>query len=154
MYEINELYNLEFRFLPEIFGIYEKTKTNPGINIDEEKLTDIEFIRSYYKSNFINWNEFKFEKKELQNNVKEFIYNFGVPKDYTLCHFAIFYVDEANKIYKYFTLEKTVDFCGNGNNYPVVCGQKGPSHLNYGIKCPPNLESFEEVIQSIINNKK
>ena len=145
----HELYDLEFRFLPEIFEIYEKTKKNPGINFDEEKLVDIEFFKTQFKSRYINWDEFKFEKKELSDKVKEFIYCFGTPKDSPLCYYAIFYVDEANKIYKYFTLEKTASFMGE--DAPYVCGQKGAQHINYGIRCPSNIESFENIIKTIAN---
>ena len=148
-----ELYDLEFHFLPEIFEIYEKTKMNPGINFDEDKLIDIEFIKKQYKSKYINWDEFKFEKKELSNNVKEFIYCFGKPNDYPLCYYAIFYVDESNKIYNYFTLEKTDIFKGKGDDYSCVCGQKGSQHINYGIGCPSNITSFEKIIKIIVNKK-
>ena len=149
--EHQELYHLEFTFLPEICDIYEKTKKNPGINFDEEKLIDIQLIKTQIKSKYINWDELKFEKKELSNNVKEFIYCFGRPKDPPLCYYAIFYVDESNKIYKFFTLEKTNNFMGEGDDYPYVCGQKGSQHINYGIRCPPNLEKFENIIKTIAN---
>ena len=105
----------------------------------------------WYHLRHINWDELKFEKKELSNNVKEFIYCFGRPKDPPLCYYAIFYVDESNKIYKFFTLEKTNNFMGEGDDYPYVCGQKGSQHINYGIRCPPNLEKFENIIKTIAN---
>ena len=148
----HELYNLEFTFLPEIFTIYEKTKRSPGIQFDENKLIDIEYIKNQFKSRYINWDKFKFEKKELSNNIKEFIYSFGEPKDTPLCYYCIYYVDQDNDIFEYFTLEKTmVTFTGDDN--PYVCGQKGSQHINYGIRCPPNLESFEKAIQSIVQKR-
>ena len=105
-----ELYDLEFKFLPEICELYERTKKSPGISMDEDKLVDIDFIKKKYQTKSIDWNNFKFEKKELSNNVKEFIYSFGTPNDHPLCYYAVFYVDESNKIFEYFTLEKTINF--------------------------------------------
>ena len=63
--EHHELYTLEFKFLPEIFALYEKTKKNPGVNFDEMKLIDIKFIKNQFESRYIDWDTFKFEKKEL-----------------------------------------------------------------------------------------
>lgn len=143
-----ELYNLEFKFLPNLFALYEKCKKIPGVNMDESKFIDIDFIKSQHPTKYVNWDNFKFEKKELSNNVKELIYNFGEPKDSPLCYYGIFYIDEINNIYEYFTLEKSL----MDSSY-VVCGQKGPQHKNYGISCPPKLEDFEKVIQLIIEKK-
>ena len=143
-----ELYNFEFTFLPNLFSLYEQCKKSPGINMDESKFIDIEFLKSQFPTKYINWDNFKFEKKELSNNVKEFIYNFGEPKGSPLCYYGIFYIDEANNIYEYFTLEKTFMF----SSY-VVCGQKGSQHNNYGIKCSSKLEDFEKAIQLIIEKK-
>ena len=151
-FEHQELYNLEFIFLPEIFSVYEKTKKNPGVNIDEMKLIDIEFIKNKSESRYIDWDTFKFEKKELSNNVKEFIYSFGEPKDVPLCYYSIFYMDQNNDIFEYFTLEKTSPPLA-GPGLPYICGQKGSQHINYGITCSPNIESFEKAIQQIINKK-
>lgn len=141
-----EFYNFEFMFLPNIFDLYEKSKKSPGINFDESKFIDIEFLKKQYPTKMVDWDKFKFEKKELPNNVKEFIYNFGEPKESPLCYYGIFYVDEANNIYEYLTLEKSFD-----SSY-VICGQKGSQHKNYGIKCSKNFEDFEKMVINIIGN--
>ena len=130
--EHQELYTFEFKFLPEIFALYEKTKKSPGVNFDEMKLIDTKFIKNQFESRYIDWDKFKFEKKELSNNVKEFIYSFGEPKDVPLCYYSIFYVDQDNNIFEYFTLEKTNPSLGPG--FPYICGQKESQHINYGIK--------------------
>ena len=150
--EHHELYTLEFKFLPEIFALYEKTKKNPGVNFDEMKLIDIKFIKNQFESKYIDWDTFKFEKKELTNNVKEYIYSFGEPKDVPLCYFSIFYMDQDNNIFEYFTLEKTSPSM-LGPGLPYICGQKGSQHINYGITCSPNIESFEKAIQTIVNKR-
>ena len=151
--EHQELYSLEFKFLPEIFALYEKTKKSPGVNFDEMKLIDIKFIKNQFESRYIDWNKFKFEKKELPNNVKEFIYSFGEPKEVPLCYYSIFYLDQDNNIFEYFTLEKTSSSPINGSGLPYICGQKGSQHINYGITCSPNIDSFEKAIQIILNKR-
>ena len=40
-----------------------------------------------------------------------------------------------------------------GPGLPYICGQKGSQHINYGITCPPNIESFEKAIQTIVNKR-
>ncbi len=35
----------------------------------------------------------------------------------------------------------------------VVCGQKGSQHKNYGLECPSDFETFEKVVQIIIDKK-
>lgn len=148
--EHHELYLFEFKFLPSLFELYETRKNNPTLNFDESQLIDIEFLKKKYETKHIDWNQFKFEKKTLPNNAKEFIYNFGEPKNAPLCYFAIFYVDEENKIYEYITLEKTYI----SKKFPyVVCGQKGSQHKNYGLECPSDFETFEKVVQIIIDKK-
>ena len=49
-----ELYDLEFKFLPEICELYERTKKSPGISMDEDKLVDIDFIKQKYQTKSID----------------------------------------------------------------------------------------------------
>ena len=148
--EHNELYFLEFRFLPKLFDLYKDAK-NIFDNFNEDKLINIKFIQKKIENDNINWNKIKFEKKVLPNNAKEFIYDFGVPSSYPLCRFAIFYADDKNNIYEYITLEKTLLF----KNYPyLICGQKGTKHYNFALECPENFESFEKLALNLIEEKK
>ena len=119
--------------------------------MDEDKsLIDLEIMKNSFPYKNIDWSQFKFWKKILPNNTKEFIYDFGEPIGYPLCRFAIFYVDHLNGIYEYITLEKTLDY----QRYPfVVCGQKGKQHKNYSIECSGNLDIFENVVLKIIGDK-
>ena len=149
MLEHKELYFLEFRFLPKLFELYEDAKKIFD-NFDESKIINKDFMKKNIDNEHIYWDEFKFVKKELPNNVKEFIYDFGVPNSYPLCRYAIFYADDANNIHEFFTLEKTLMF----NKYPyLICGQKGERHYNFGLECPDNLEFFEKVIHELIQEK-
>ena len=147
-----ELYQLEFRFLPKLCEIFEREKTNnPDKELNEDELLiDLEKMKNNIPSQRIDWSQFKFWKKILPNNAKEFIYDFGEPKEFPLCRFAIFYVDQLNKIFEYITLEKTVNF----KKFPfIVCGQKGPQHKNYGIECPGDLDTFEKIAQEIVGKQ-
>lgn len=150
--EHHEYYEFEFKFLPTLFDAYEKQKRqHPDQEVDEDKLLiNIENIKNHVKFQCIDWNKFKFEKKILPNNAKEFIYDFGEPKTHPLCRFAIFYVDHLNGIFEYITLEKAIDF----KYYPYyVCGQKGPQHKNYGLECSGDLENFEKLVQEIVEKQ-
>lgn len=144
-----EMYQLQFRFLPKLFSLHEediKDKKNPV----EDKLIDIETIKTIPIFSHIDWSKFKFEKKILANGAKEFIYDFGEPKSLTLCRFAIFYVDANNGIFEYITLEKTCEY----KQFPyLICGQKGPQHKNYGIECPADFNTFEKRAHEIIQKE-
>lgn len=147
-----ELYQLEFRFLPKLCEIYEREKrNNPEKELDEDKLLiDLEKMKNTIPYKSIDWSKFKFWKKILPNNAKEFIYDFGEPQNHPLCRFAIFYVDQLNGLYEYITLEKTINY----KKYPfMVCGQKGPQHKNYGIECSGDLETFEKVSLEIVGKQ-
>ena len=147
-----ELYQLEFRFLPKLCEIYEREKRkDPNKEMDEDNLLiGLENMKNTLPCKRIDWSKFKFWKKVLPNNAKEFIYDFGEPKEHPLCRFAIFYVDILNGIYEYITLEKTNFY----KNFPyMVCGQKGPQHKNYSIECPEDLDSFEKIAQEIVGKQ-
>ena len=149
--EHSEYYDFEFKFLPTLFDIYEKQKKeNPDKEINEDNLINIDNIKNQVKYKSIDWTKFKFEKKILANNAKEFIYDFGEPKNHPLCRFGIFYVDHLNGIFEFITLEKTIQY----KYYPyLACGQKGPQHKNYGVECPGELETFEKLVQEIVKKK-
>ena len=121
-------YDLQFKHLPNLFSIYEKRETffkslingdNFLYNITAIKITF--YLRYNYSSEYINWEEFHFHKKNLASDVVEYIYDFGVPKSYLLCRYAIYYVDPINRIYEYFTLEKTKN--DKIDTY-IICGKK------------------------------
>ena len=57
----------------------------------------------------------------MASDVVEYIYDFGVPKSYFHCRYAIYYVDPINRIYEYFTLEKTKN--DKIDTY-IICGKK------------------------------
>lgn len=150
--EHHEYYEFEFKFLPKLFDIYEKQKReNPDKELNEDNLlVNVENIKNIAKFQCIDWTKFKFEKKILPNNAKEFIYDFGEPKNHPLCRFGIYYVDHLNGIFEYITLEKTTMY----THFPYyVCGQKGPQHKNYGLECSGDLETFEKVVQQIIEKQ-
>ena len=106
-------------------------------------------MKRYFPDDYLKWEEYKFEKKVLPNNAIEYIYDYGEPPALPLCRFAIFYVDRAQNIFKYITLENTIIF----RDYPyIICGQKGQQHLLYKNECPPQLEAFEIMVQNIIKN--
>ena len=147
-----EIYDFQFKFLPMIFNYYEKTKKSPGINIDDSKLIDIQFLKEQYKTNFMDWSKFKFEIKQISDKIKEFIYDFGEPKEAPLCHYGIFYVNEENNLFEYFTLEKTLSLGLKNNDY-MVCGQKNSQHNNYGIKCQGKFEIFQKIVDKIITDR-
>ena len=147
-----ELYKLEFSFLPKLCEIYEREKRkDPNKEMEEDKLLiDLEKMKNTLPCKRIDWSQFKFWKKILPNNVKEFIYDFGEPKEHPLCRFAIFYVDILNGIYEYITLEKTLYY----KKFPyIVCGQKGPQHKNYSFECPGDLDTFEKITQEIVGKQ-
>ena len=147
-----ELYQFEFKFLPKLCEIYEREKRkDPDKEMEEDKLLiDVENMKNHIPSKYIDWSQFKFWKKILPNNAKEFIYDFGEPKEHPLCRFAIFYVDILNGIFEYVTLEKTLMY----KNYPyVVCGQKGPQHKNYNMECSDDFDSFEKVVQEVVGKQ-
>ena len=147
-----ELYQLEFRFLPKLCEIYEREKRkDPNKEMEEDKLLiDLEKMKNTLPCQRIDWSQFKFWKKILPNNAKEFIYDFGEPKEHPLCRFAIFYVDILNGIYEYITLEKTIGY----KKFPfMVCGQKGPQHKNYGLECPGDFDTFEKIAQEIVGKQ-
>ena len=87
-------YDLQFKHLPNLFSIYEKRETffkslNNGdnflYNITAIKITF--YLRYNYSSEYINWEEFHFYKKNLASDVVEYIYDFGVPKSYFHCRY-------------------------------------------------------------------
>ena len=108
--EFEQLYFLQFKFLSALANSYAEDKLNNIGKFDESKLTNKELMSSQPLFNAIDWSKIKIEKKELPNNVIEFIYDFGEPKDEPLCRFAIFYVDPNNELYEYYTLQKSKEF--------------------------------------------
>lgn len=140
----NVYYSFYFTYLPILFYEYEeKIKNNTQFNEDD-------YLLNKDNSTFlgIDWSKFNFYKKELDEGVIEYIYDFGEPMASPLCRFGIFYVDKKNEIYEYFTLEKAKVY----DKYKyVVCGKKRhEKHKNYLYSCNDELEVFEEIIQIII----
>ena len=117
-------YDLEFKHLPTLFSIYEKRldffKSLPDGDNFLYNITSIQnsFDLSY-NSEYINWEEFHFYKKNLALDVVEYIYDFGKVEYNLNCKYAIYYIDHKNNIYQYFTLEKAkID----DNNYTyLIC---------------------------------
>ena len=143
-----DLYDLQFKIIPKICALYEDA-IKIFDNFDDTKVINKDFMKRYFPDDYLEWEYYKFEKKVLPNNAIEYIYDYGEPPRFPLCRFAIFYVDRAQNIFKYITLEKTIIFA----QYPyMVCGQRGEQHLNYQFECSPQLETFEKMVQNIIAN--
>ena len=146
--EHKEIYYLQFKFLPQLFELYEDAKKIFN-KFDESKIINIEFMKKHIDNEHIDWSNFKFEKKVLQNNLKEFIYDFGEPKSFPLCRYAIFFTNDKD-IHEYLTLEKTLMY----SKYPyLICSQKGTKHLNFAIECPANFEFFEKLSLQLLKEK-
>ena len=155
--KFNAYYDLEFKHLPTLFSIYEKRidffKSLPDGDNFLYNITNIQnsFDLSY-NSEYINWEEFHFHKKNLGLDVVEYIYDFGKVVYNLNCRYAIYYIDHKNNIYQYFTLEKTnID----DNNYTyLICGlNKNKRHKGYGIECEDNFETFENLVLDIIETQ-
>ena len=86
----------------------------------------------------------------MASDVVEYIYDFGVPKSYFHCRYAIYYVDPINRIYEYFTLEKTKN--DKIDTY-IICGKKNKRHKNYSKECEDNFDTFESMGQDIIETQ-
>ena len=144
-----DLYDLQFKIIPKICTLYEDA-IKIFETFDDLKVINKKFMKRYFPDDYLEWDDYKFEKKVLPNNAIEYIYDYGEPPRFPLCRFAIFYVDRAQNIFKYFTLEKTIMF----RDYPyMLCGQKGEQHLNYMYECPAQFEVFEKMVQNIIEKK-
>ena len=150
-------YDLEFKHLPTLFSIYEKRiyffKSLPDGDDFLYNITNIQnSFDLNYNSEYINWEEFHFYKKNLGLDVVEYIYDFGKVEYNLNCRYAIYYIDHKNNIYRYFTLEKTkID----DNNYTyLICGlNKNNRHKGYGIECEDNFETFENLVLDIIETQ-
>ena len=82
------------------------------------------------------------EKLELSDKKTKFIFTFPKPQVSPECFYALLLFDsDLNSTY--YTLEldfgsSTIFKEGGG----IVCGQKGPKHLNYGRRCKYDLDEF------------
>ena len=138
-----EINKLQKDIIPKLCTLYEDA-IKIFDNFKDTKVIDKTFMKRYFEEGEIEWDDFTFTKKVLPNNAIEYIYDFGEPPRFPLCRFAIFYVDVAQNIFKYITLEKTLF----GNKCPyIVCGVKGEKHVNYMTECPGDLEAFEGIVK-------
>ena len=143
------LYDLQFKIIPKICSLYEDA-IDIFENFKDTKVINKKFMQRYFEKDELDWDDFIFTKRELPTGVIEYIYDFGEPPRIPLCRFAIFYVDKAQKIFEYITLEKTFMF----SKYPyLICGQKGEQHKNYSTECPADLKTFEEMVKEIIDKR-
>ena len=143
------LYDLQRKIIPKLCNLYEDA-IKIFDNFKDTKVIDKQFMKRYFETDEIEWDDFVFEKKELPNKAIEYIYDFGEPPRFPLCRFAIFYVDVAQNIYKYITLEKTI----LPRRFPyMVCGVNGDVHVNYMAECPGDLNAFETLVKEIIDKK-
>ena len=144
-----EINKLQKDIIPKLCTLYEDA-IKIFDNFKDTKVIDKTFMKRYFEEGEIEWDDFTFTKKVLPNNAIEYIYDFGEPPRFPLCRFAIFYVDVAQNIFKYITLEKTLF----GNKCPyIVCGVKGEKHVNYMTECPGDLEAFEGIVKEIVEKK-
>ena len=144
-----EINKLQKDIIPKLCTLYEDA-IKIFDNFKDTKVIDKIFMKRYFEEGEIEWDDFTFTKKVLPNNAIEYIYDFGEPPRFPLCRFAIFYVDVAQNIFKYITLEKTLF----GNKCPyIVCGVKGEKHVNYMTECPGDLEAFEGIVKEIVEKK-
>ena len=145
----DEINKLEKEIIPKLCVLYEDA-IKIFDNFKDTKVIDKDFMQRYFEEGEIEWDNFTFTKKELPNKAIEYIYDFGVPPRFPLCRFAIFYVDVAQNIFRYITLEKTLF----GGKCPyIVCGVQGDKHVGYMKECPGDLNAFEEIVKYIIENK-
>lgn len=82
-----------------------------------------------------------------------YLYEMPEPRTYPDCHFILYYIKRGNKRGKYFTLEKTLEYCGIYVE-PMVCTQKGKlDHQNYGIHVPVDKNKFYDVCKKLVYNE-
>ena len=144
-----EINKLQKDIIPKLCTLYEDA-IKIFDNFKDTKVIDKTFMKRYFEEGEIEWDDFTFTKKVLPNNAIEYIYDFGEPPRFPLCRFAIFYVDVAQNIFKYISLEKTLF----GNKCPyIVCGVKGEKHVNYMTECPGDIEAFEGIVKEIVEKK-
>ena len=144
-----EINKLQKDIIPKLCTLYEDA-IKIFDNFKDTKVIDKIFMKRYFEEGEIEWDDFTFTKKVLPDNAIEYIYDLGEPPRFPLCRFAIFYVDVAQNIFKYITLEKTLF----GNKCPyIVCGVKGEKHVNYMTECPGDLEAFEGIVKEIVEKK-
>ena len=145
----NEYYYYEFVYLPKLFEIYEiKIKNHSNEQFDENDfLLNKTKHAEELKFENINWDKCNIYEKELNKDIKEYIYDFGQPIAHPLFRYAIFYVDTKNEIYEFFTLEKKIDI----SEIPYLIGlQKNNKHIYYDIELEDNFENFEKWVKYII----
>ena len=145
----NEYYYYEFVYLPKLFEIYEiKIKNHSNEQFDENDfLLNKTKHAEELKFENINWDKCNIYEKELNKDIKEYIYDFGQPIAHPLFRYAIFYVDTKNEIYEFFTLEKKLDI----SEIPYLIGlQKNNKHIYYDIELEDNFENFEKWVKYII----
>ena len=141
----------QFKFLPALFSSLEKNKKEKAGNFDETKLINKDLMAKQPIFDSIDFSQIQIEKKILPNNVIEYIYSYGEKLIDSICLYTLFYMDEANHLFIYFTLEKTEEY----KTYPFYVGgmDKG-KHLDYGLECPGDLESFLKSVNIIVEKVK
>ena len=149
MVQIEGIIKLQKDIIPKLCALYEDA-VKIFDNFKDTKVIDKKFMKRYFDEGEIDWDDYMFTKKELPNKAIEYIYDFGEPPTILLSRFAIFYVDVAQNIFEYITLEKTAF----GAKFPyIVCGFKREKHVSYMTDCPDDLNTFEGIVKEIIEKK-
>ena len=145
-------YCFEFDFLPNILPpLYKKGEIDDHVMTHPSEWKKI-LLKKGVRSDF-GIDKIISEKFELSDGKVKFIFTFPTPKVSPECFYALLLFDK-NKDSNYYTLEldfgsSTIFKEGGG----IICGQRGPRHLNYGRRCRNNLEEFQKKVNEIIEGK-
>lgn len=135
------LYCFEYKLIPIYVDIL---KNDPDM---EFKLIDATYwqkdIISMAQPQYIDWDEISCEIVGDWGSEYVFLYEFPKPFDVLLAKYGAVYVNKQKKIYKYYTLEKSL------YGY-VLCSTSTESHSNYGERDDMSKEEFIKDICNII----
>ena len=145
-------YDCEFDFLPNVLpSLYQKDEIDDYVMTHPVEWKKI-LIKKGIKSDF-GINKISVEKEESSDGTIKFIFTFPKPQVTPECFYTVLIFDKNNN-WRYYTLE--LDF-GSSTFFKdgggIVCGQKGPNHLNYGKRCKDNLDEFLKSVQDIMDGK-
>ena len=145
-------YCFEFDFLPNVLpALYQKGEIDDYVMTHPSEWKKI-LLKKGVRSDW-GIDKITVEKLELSDKKTKFIFTFPKPQVSPECFYALLLFDsDLNSTY--YTLEldfgsSTIFKEGGG----IVCGQKGPKHLNYGRRCKYDLDEFLKHVQEINDGK-
>ncbi len=145
-------YCFEFDFLPNVLPpLYKNGEIDDYVMTHPSEWKKI-LIKKGVRSDF-GIDKLSVEKVELPDKQIKFIFTFPKPKVSPECFYALLLFDKE-KNWNYYTLE--LDFGSSSifrDGGGIICGQRGPRHLNYSKRCRNNLDEFQKGVQDIIDGK-